>query len=207
MEQQPFFSLPFSNAIVPDRKGSFFHVVAVSSLHRRSTVERASSVTRASSIVVIAEVAKPPPLSSFNLACRYVLLLFQIVKLFYGFWTSMCVSKSRFGSRWLVVGCFRSDMIVKRGCSTSPARWMKASWRCSGVMRWSKMVVTTHWRHLGFEWWLGFLIWEKVEDDDVAHCDWCRCVYKDHGYVWCCYWVRKYFFFLNLRCTLGLGSL
>jgi len=45
------------------------------------------------------------------------------------------------------------------------------------------MVVTTHWRHLGFEWWLGFLIWEKVEDDDVAHCDWCRCVYKDHGYV------------------------
>ncbi|QCE00535.1 hypothetical protein DEO72_LG7g1825 [Vigna unguiculata] len=71
MEQQPFFSLPFSNAIVPDRKGSFFHVVAVSSLHRRSAVERASSVTQASSIVVIAEVAKPPPLSSFNLACRY----------------------------------------------------------------------------------------------------------------------------------------
>jgi len=46
------------------------------------------------------------------------------------------------------------------------------------------MVVTTHWRHLGFEWWLGFLIWKKVEDDDVAYYGWCRCVYKD-------YWVRK----------------
>ena len=33
------------------------------------------------------------------------------------------------------------------------------------------------------------------EDDDVAHYDWCMCVYKDHGYLWCCYWVRKYFFF------------
>ena len=174
MEQQPFFSLPFLNAIVPDRKGSFFHIVAVSSLHHRSAVEWASSVTWASSIVVIAEVAKSPPLSSLNL--RYVLLLFQIVRLFSGFRMSMCVLKSRFGSRWLVVGCFRSDMIVKRGCYASPARWMKASWSCSGVIRWSKMVVTTHWRHLGFEWWLGFLIWEKVEDDDVAHCDWCRCV-------------------------------
>ena len=56
---------------------------------------------------------------------------------------------------------------------------------------WSKMVVTTQWRHLGFEWWLGFLIWEKVEDDDVAHCGWCKCVYKDHGYMSCYYWVRK----------------
>ncbi|QCD93430.1 hypothetical protein DEO72_LG5g1505 [Vigna unguiculata] len=28
--------------------------------------------------------------------------------------------------------------------------------------------------HLGFEWWLGFLIWEKVEDDDVAHYGWSR---------------------------------
>ena len=54
---------------------------------------------------------------------------------------------------------------------------------------WSKMVVMTQWRHLGFEWWLGFLIWEKV--DDVAHCGWCKCVYKDHGYMSCCYWVRK----------------
>jgi len=49
-------------------------------------------------------------------------------------------------------------------------------------------------RHLGFEWLLGLLIWEKVEDDDVAHCGWCRCVYKDHGYVSCYYWVIKYFF-------------
>jgi len=89
---------------------------------------------------------------------------------------------------------FLSDMVVKRGCSASPTRWMKESWSCSRVMQWSKMVVTTHWRHLRFEWWLGFLIWEKVEDDDVAHCDWCMCVYKDHGYVWCCYCVRKYFF-------------
>ena len=27
------------------------------------------------------------------------------------------------------------------------------------------------------------MIWEKVEDDDVTHYGWCRCVYKDHGYV------------------------
>jgi len=42
---------------------------------------------------------------------------------------------------------------------------VKLFWR----VWWSKMVVTTHWQHLGFEWWLGFLIWEKVEEDDVAH--------------------------------------
>jgi len=60
---------------------------------------------------------------------------------------------------------------------------IKLFWR----VWWSKMVVTTQWRHLGFEWWLGFLIWEKVEDDDVAHCGWCKCVYKDHGYMSCCY--------------------
>jgi len=44
------------------------------------------------------------------------------------------------------------------------------------------MVVMTHWRHLGFEWWVWFLIWEKVEDNDVTHCDWYRCVYNDGGY-------------------------
>ena len=55
--------------------------------------------------------------------------------------------------------------------------------------------VTVHWRHLGFEWWLGFLIWENVDDDDVAHCGWCICVYKDHGHVSGCYWIRKFFFF------------
>ncbi|QCE10830.1 hypothetical protein DEO72_LG10g2062 [Vigna unguiculata] len=44
---------------------------AVSSLHHRSAVEQPCFVAQASSIVVVAEVAKPPPLSSFNLACRY----------------------------------------------------------------------------------------------------------------------------------------
>jgi len=31
----------------------------------------------------------------------------------------------------------------------------------------------------------GTLIWEKVEDDDVAHYGWCICAYKDHDHVSC----------------------
>jgi len=174
------FFLPFSNAIVVERKGSFFHAVAVSSLHHWS------AVTPASSIVVVVEVVESPPLSSFNPAYRHLLFLFLIMKPYYGFRTSMCVSKSWFGSLWFNrwwFHVFRSDMVVKKGCFALPKRWMEVLWSRSSVMWWSKMVVMAHWRHLRFEWWLGFLIWEKVEDEDVAHYGWCKCVYKDHGCV------------------------
>jgi len=129
-EQWPFFSLPFSNASVIEEHQCSFVVVSLqntevpSLLHHRSTVAQASSI-----VVVVVEVAEPP-LSPFNLACRYVFLLFLIIKPFY-------VSNAWFGSRWFSCWWFHvfcSDMVVKRGCSATSTRWMEASWSCSGVM-------------------------------------------------------------------------
>ena len=92
--KRPFFLLPFLKAIFIEHKGSFFHVAPVSSLHHRSAVEQASSVTRASSIVVVVEVAKPPPLSSLNPACRLCFSFFKSQNSPMGF-ERRCVCRSR----------------------------------------------------------------------------------------------------------------
>jgi len=134
-EQQSFFSLPFSNAsFVAERHYSFVGVLlqhreVPSLLHHRSVVPQASS------IVAVIEIAESP-LLLFNLASRYVFLLFLIMK-------PSCVSNVRLAHGGSVVGGFTFSILIW---------WWREVVLHSRQYEWRRREVVSAWCS-GRKWW------------------------------------------------------